>query len=185
MPALEAKTSDKLDIYDPESRQVMLECREPNIGALTKVARLFGGRHDTGTEFDLVASIPGSPEQVLRAARGSATLSFGGPALKIFDNWNSLIGKLKKKNFALGQKFNFTPEKQGESFLLDFKRQSSGGCRIFRGDKMVAKISGCDEAFYKEGKFKYAFYIDDEVPPGSQVRQVLVTFAFALHRMVI
>jgi hypothetical protein len=42
----EAKTSDKLDVYDPESRQVLLECREPDIGILTKIARLCGGRHD-------------------------------------------------------------------------------------------------------------------------------------------
>jgi len=32
----EAKTSDKFDVYDPESLQILLECREPDIGILTK-----------------------------------------------------------------------------------------------------------------------------------------------------
>jgi hypothetical protein len=183
--ALEAKTSDKLDVYDPESRQPLLECREPNIGGLTKVARLFGGRHDTGTEFDLAANIPSTQQQALRVARGTATLSFGGPALKIFDNWNSLIGKLKKKNFALGLKFNFVPEKQNEGFLLHFKKQLFGGCQIFCDNKMVAKISGCDAPFYKEGKFDYAFYISDKVPPNSPQRQVLLAVAMVQHRMAV
>src|ERR1035438_9781314 len=81
----EAKTSDKFDVYDPESHQILLECREPDIGVLTKIARLCGGRHDKGTAFNLVASIPGSKEQVLRIAGGNATLSFGSPAVKISD----------------------------------------------------------------------------------------------------
>jgi hypothetical protein len=94
----EAKTSDKLDVYDPESRQILLECREPNIGVLTKIARLIGGRHDEGTAFNFVASIPNSKEQVLRIVRGNSTLSLGGPVVKISDQWDSLLGKLKKKN---------------------------------------------------------------------------------------
>src|SRR2546422_701572 len=90
------KTTLPTIIYDPESRQIILECREPDIGTLTKVARLVGGRHDKGTEFDLVASIPGSKEQALRVARGSATLTFGGPSVRISDHQDALLGKLKK-----------------------------------------------------------------------------------------
>jgi hypothetical protein len=81
----EAKTADKLDVYDPDSRQLLLECREPDIGMLTKIARLCGGRHDAGTAFNLVAGIPSSKEQVLRIVRGNATLTLGGPAIKISD----------------------------------------------------------------------------------------------------
>jgi hypothetical protein len=176
----EAKTSDKLDIYDPESCQILLECREPNIGILTKVARLFGGRHDTGTEFDLVASIPESQQQVLRVARGTATLSFGGPAVKIFDNWDSLIGKLKQKNFALGQKFNFAPEKEGSTFTLQIKNGV-----ILCDDKRVAHFSKWNSDFFKENKFNYAFSINQEVPANSQIRQVLLAFAIAQHRIII
>lgn len=177
---LEAKTADKLDVYDPESRQILLECREPDIGALTKVARLFGGRHDKGTEFNLVASIPGSKEQALRIARGSATLTFGGPTVKISDHWDSLPGKLKKKNFAIGTKFTFFPEKQGESFLLQIK-----GGEIFCDDKKVAGISKWNSDFFKENKFDCAFSISQEVPANSQIRQVLLAVAFAKHRVII
>jgi hypothetical protein len=52
-------------------------------------------------------------------------LTFGGPTVKISDHWDSLPGKLKKKNFAIGTKFTFIPEKQGESFLLQIKGAKS------------------------------------------------------------
>jgi hypothetical protein len=176
----EAKTSDKLDVYDPESHQIILECREPNIGALTKIARLIGGRHDEGTSFNFVASIPDSKEQVLRIVRGNSTLSFGGPAVKISDQWDSLLGKLKKKNFALGLKFTFVPEKQGETFILEIK-----GHEIFCDDKKVAAFLRWDSGFFKESKIDYAFSISEEVPANSQIRQVLLAFALAKHRIIL
>jgi hypothetical protein len=49
---LEAKTADKLDVYDPESRQILLECREPDIGALTKVPGFLV--EDTTKERNLI-----------------------------------------------------------------------------------------------------------------------------------
>jgi hypothetical protein len=147
---------------------------------LTKIARLCGGRHDTGTGFNLVASIPGSKEQVLRIARGNATLSFGGPAVKISDRWDSLLGKLKKKKLTLGLKFTFVPEKQGETFILQIK-----GGEIFCDDKKVAAFSKWNSDFFKENKFDYALSISQEVPANSQIRQVLLAVAFAKHRIII
>lgn len=176
----EAKTSDKLDVYDPESHQILLECREPDIGVLTKIARLCGGRHDKGTAFNLVASIPGSKDQVLRIAGGNATLSFGSPAVKISDHWDSLLGKLKKKSLTLGTKFTFVPEKQGKTFILQIKAGE-----IFCDDKKVARFSKWDSDFFKENKFKYAFSISQEVPANSQIRQVLLAVAFAQHRVIV
>jgi hypothetical protein len=176
----EAKTSDKFDVYDPESHQILLECREPDIGLLTKVARLCGGRHDQGTSFNLVASIPSSNERVLRIARGNASLSFGGPIVKISDHWDSLIGTLKRKKLSLGQIFTFAPEKQGEAFLLQIK-----GGEIFCDDKKVAVVAKWDSVFFKENKFDYAISISPDVPANSLIRQVLVAFALARHRVVL
>lgn len=176
----EAKTSDKFDVYDSESREVLLEWREPDIGPLTKVARWFGGRHDRGTAFNLVASTLGSKERVLRVTRGNASLSFGSPIVKISDHWDSLLGILKKKNLSFGIKFTFAPEKQGESFLLQID-----GDEIFCDDKQVAIICKWDSAFFKEGKFDYGISISPEVPANSLIRQVLLAFAIAKHRIII
>jgi len=176
----EAKTSDKLDVYDPESRQLLLECREPDIGILTKIARLCGGSHDRGSSFNLVASIPGGNERVLRVVGGNATLSFGGPTVKISDHWDSLLGKLKRKKLSLGTKLAFVPEKQGEPFILEIK-----GGEIFCDDKKVALFAKYNSGFFIENKFNYAFVISNDVPANSQLRQVLFAVAIAQHRIIV
>jgi hypothetical protein len=147
---------------------------------LTKIARLCGGRHDKGTKFNLVASIPGSNKRVLRITRGNATLSFGGPTVNISDHWDSLLGKLKKIKLTLGMKFTFVPEKLGESFILQIK-----GGEFFCDDKKVARFLKFDSGFCKENKFDYAFSINQEVPANSQLRQVLLAVAFAQHRVIV
>jgi len=178
--AREAKTQDKLDVYDPESQEVLLQCREPGIGLLTKMARLCGGRYDKGTAFDLVAGVPGSSERVFWIVCGNSTLSFGGPVVKVSNNQDSLIGKLKRKTFTLGEKFDFIPENQGESFILHLKNGE-----IFCNEKKVAAFSRSKSNFFINNKFDYAFLISQEVPANSQMRQVLLAFGLAQHRIVI
>jgi hypothetical protein len=186
--ASEAKTSDKLDVYDPQTGSLLLECREPDIGMLTKLGRLFGGRHDRGTPFNLVALIPDNGPQVLRAARGSATLTFGGPAIAISDHHDELLGSLKRKPMALGRKFNFSPKKDGDSFVLDVKSNFFGGDReLFISEKKVAALARdwrADHAdYFQKEVFAYAFSISPEVPQNNRVRQILLAFAVAQHRV--
>jgi hypothetical protein len=183
--AREAKMADKLDVYDPETRQVLLECREPDLGALTKMARLAGGRHDKGTAFDLVASLPGGGQQVLRVARANATLSLGGPPVRIYDDSNTPVGTLKEKLFAIGLRYNFVPEKQEKPFVLHIEGKfPRNGCDIFCDGKQVAGISQPRTEVFKEGQFDYAFSIDREVPPDSVMRQVLLAVGLAKHRLI-
>jgi len=173
----EVKTSDKLDVYDPESRQILLECREPDIGVLTKTARFFGGKHDKGTKFNLVANIPTSKEQVLRIVRGNTTFKFGGAAINIYDQWNSLLGKLKRKHLTFEMEFVFLPEKLGDTFVLQIKNHE-----ILCNGKTVAAFEKHNTDFFKENKFDYAFSINQEVPANSQMRQALLALAFTQHR---
>ena len=117
---------------------------------------------------------------MVRITRGNATLSLGGPAVKIFTGQDLLIGKLKKKNFALGEKFEFTPEIRSESFILHFK-----GGEIFYNDKMVAAFLRWNSEFFVKNKFDYAFSISQDVAVSSQLRQVLLAFGLAQHRIII
>src|SRR5438552_3274273 len=76
--ASELKTSDKLDLFDPETKTLLLECREPNIGLFTQVARAFGGEHDKGVAFNLVGRLPGSGAQAFRVSRKGTSFTLGG-----------------------------------------------------------------------------------------------------------
>src|SRR5205085_9627505 len=65
----EAKFSDKLDVYDPEQRRIILEVREPGLTTMTKVARLYGGTYDVGGAFDFAVNVAGNSQQALRITR--------------------------------------------------------------------------------------------------------------------
>src|ERR1051325_5859486 len=74
----EAKTSDKLDLYDPDQQSVVLQVREPSITTMTKVSRFYGGGYDRGSAFDLVVNYGDTTHQALRITRGSSTFVLNG-----------------------------------------------------------------------------------------------------------
>lgn len=182
----EAKTSDKLDVYDPQTHEILLECREPDIGLLVKMARLFGGKHDRGTPFNIVAAVPGSRHQVLRVIRDSATLSFGGCPIVISNHCQEIVGSLKRKKLALRTTFNFSPEKGGETFTLTSEAVGRDA-KLFINEKRVATIASRwmleHVDYFREGRFTYAFSISSEVPPNDRTRLILLAVAIAQHRL--
>ncbi len=183
---LEAKTSDKFDVYNPETRRVVLECREPDLGLLTKTARLLGGVHDCGTAFNLVAKIPGTNQQVFRITRGSASLTLGGPVTQIFDHEDKIIGKMKRKNFALGMKFLLFRRKDEQALVLHMKSWFRR-CKLLIGGTEVAQFNrrwkAGHAALFREGRFDYAIAFSPEFPRHSQVRQLLLAVALAWPRI--
>lgn len=186
--ARELKTSDKFDIFDPDSQQIVLECREPEICGLTKIARAFGGRHDVGTPFDLVANLPAKGQQACRIARGSTTFTLGNAPVDVFDHANELIGRMKKRVFSFGLKFGFVGNRQHDSFTLELKSNFLGNdCKLLIGDKEVGRlVSAWKEdhvEFFKQGNFGYAISITPEVPTNKPLRQVLLAFCVAFHRI--
>ena len=183
---LEAKTSDKFDVYNPETRRVVLECREPDLGLLTKTARLLGGVHDRGRAFNLVAKIPGTNQQVFRITRGNASLTLGGPVTHIFDHEDKLMGKMKRKNLALGMKFLLFRRKDEQALLLHIKSWFRRR-KLLIGGTEVAQLTRRWEAghaaLFREGRFDYAIAFSPEFPRHSPVRQLLLAVALAWHRI--
>jgi hypothetical protein len=183
---LEAKTSDKFDVYDPETRRVLLECREPDLGLLTKTARLLGGVHDRGTAFNLVAKIPGTNQQVFRITRGSASLTLGGPVTQIFDHEDKIIGKMKRKNLAWGMKFVLFRQKDEQALVLQIKSWFRR-CKLLIGGTEVAQFTRRWEAghaaWFRHGRFDYAIAFSPEFPRHSPVRHLLLAVALAWHRI--
>jgi hypothetical protein len=185
----EAKFSDKLDVYDPDSRTVIMECREPNLNWLVKIMRLFGGDHDRGTPFDMVATIAGSSQQAIRVKRGSATFTMTGGKAEIFDYRGENIGTLKKLAMALGTKFEFKERATRDGFVLEMKTTLLGAIEdvFFEGKKVASfkcDVNAAQAEFYKAEKFAYAFWISPEVEKKSRLRQVLLAFALARRRLL-
>lgn len=182
----EWKTSDKFDLYDPATRQLLIECREPHIGFFTKIARAIGGHHDHGTPFDLVGGLSGGIGQGFRIKRGYDALSLGVP-MQFFDHRNQPIGSMKKKRLTWGLKFTFFSG-EAEIFVLQIKSKFlSSDCELLMDDKTVARLvqnwKSDHDDFFKEGKFSHAISITPDFPVDSPARQLLLAFCAAIHRV--
>src|SRR5688572_19561518 len=119
--ASEAKTSDKLDVWDPEQQRVILEVREPSLTTMTKVSRLYGGTYDLGGSFDLVANVAGTTQQALRVARATPTFVLNSGLVEISDSREISIGSFKKLLWIIGRKFKFADRVSGETFLMELR----------------------------------------------------------------
>ncbi len=186
----EAKTSDKFDVYDPISRTLLVEIREPNINTFTKLAR-FHGKHpltgiggDAGAPFDYVVSLAGGGPRILRITRGSATLRFGGAPVKFFDGTDNPICTMKKILFCLGRKYRFVGPAGGSLFTLEAKRRFTHTAFMIDG-KEVAKLTprwkGEHADLFKEG-FQYAISFSSDLAKDSCVRHLILALCLCYKR---
>jgi len=65
------KASSNYDVYDPDTGEVILECREPNLGMFTKLVRFTD--YKRMTPFEVHITTPGG-QPVLQVSRGISLL---------------------------------------------------------------------------------------------------------------
>ena len=83
------KASNNYDIYDPESQEMIMECREPNLGFFTKILRFTD--YKRMTPFEVIITSP-SGAKVLTVKRG---ISIFLSDVDVFDENDQLVGKFK------------------------------------------------------------------------------------------
>ena len=94
------KSSNNYDIYDPENQQMIMSCREPNLGFFTKILRFTD--YKRMTPFEVVITTP-TGDKVLTVKRG---ISIFLSTVDVVDDQDQLVGKFKQKFFSLGGKFD-------------------------------------------------------------------------------
>ena len=94
------KAANSFDIFEPDSGDKIMECREPKLGFITKLLRFTD--YKTMTPFDVVVtSIDG--KQVVRITRG---ISLFISKVTVRDERDNVIGSFKQKLFSIGGKFD-------------------------------------------------------------------------------
>jgi hypothetical protein len=83
------KASNSYDVYDPLTQQMMLECRETNMGFFTKLLRFTGYKKMTPFEIDIKTP---SGEKVLKVKRG---VSLFLSTVEVLDENGRVVGKFK------------------------------------------------------------------------------------------
>ncbi|MGB1248396.1 MAG: phospholipid scramblase-related protein, partial [Chitinophagales bacterium] len=94
------KAANNYDIHDLESRDMLMTCREENLGFFTKMFRFTDYKRMTPFDIEIKTT---TGEKVLTVKRG---VSFWASKVEVYDENDMLIGIFKQKLFSLGGKFN-------------------------------------------------------------------------------
>ncbi|MFN7259107.1 MAG: RNAase, partial [Cyclobacteriaceae bacterium] len=93
------KAANSFDIIDPDSKQVVLQCREEGLGFFTKMFRFTD--YKRMTPFNMEIKTP-EGKRILTIRRG---VSIFLSNVEVLDERNSVIGKFKQKFFSIGGRF--------------------------------------------------------------------------------
>jgi len=94
------KAANNFDIYDPQTNELILNCREDKLGFFTKMFRFTD--YKRMTPFCLEVKTP-SGEKVLTVRRG---ISIFLSTVEVLDENDQVVGRFKQKFFSIGGKFN-------------------------------------------------------------------------------
>ena len=174
------KAANNFDIFDPGNGQMILECREPNLGFFTKMFRFTD--YKRMTPFEVVISEPGG-KPLVTVKRG---LSIWLSNVEVYDEAGKLVGKFKQQFFSIGGKFKVTDANDQELCTLkghwtswDFRFVKDG--REFA--QVAKKWSGLGKEMFTSAD-NYMLKISDEVPADNKLR-ILILAAVMCIDMVL
>ena len=95
------KTSNNYDVYDPNTKEKILYCRETNLNFLAKFVRIFFRSYKIFAPFEIVIEEMNN-KKLLKIKKG---FSFAYPIVKIYDENDNIVGFFKKKSI-IGSSFD-------------------------------------------------------------------------------
>ncbi|MFY0652837.1 MAG: RNAase [Cyclobacteriaceae bacterium] len=174
------KAANNYDIYDPETKQLALECREPNLGFFTKLLRFTD--YKRMTPFEVVIS-SASGEKILTVKRG---ISIFLSDVDVLDENDRLIGRFKQKFFSLGGKFdvlNTSDEVmctlKGKWTSWDFSFQKDG----IEFAHVSKKWSGLGKELFTSAD-NYILEISDKIPSGNPIRLLILAAVMCIDMVL-
>ena len=163
------KAANNYDIHDPETGEIVMECREERLGLLTKILRFTDFKRLT--PFDIRIMTP-SGQPIVRVKRG---VSLFLSKVHVLDENDRHIGGFKQKLFSIGGAFNILDENDKPMCTLKGKWHS-WNFRFMAGDTELANITKKWEGIGKNlftSADNYMLQISDSVPAESAVRQLI------------
>ena len=165
------KAANSFDIFDPDTKQVVLECREENLGFFTKMFRFTD--YKRMTPFNMVIKTSAG-EKIITVRRG---VSFWLSKVEVMDGQDVLIGKFKQHFFSIGGKFEVLDQNERSLCMLkgnwtswDFKFVSNDGKEFATVTK---KWSGLGKELFTSAD-NYILQISSEVPTDHPLRELIL-----------
>ena len=175
------KAANNFDILDPETSQIIMECREEKLGLLTKILRFT--EYKRMTPFDIQVRTPDGG-QVVRVKRGIALFL---SKVRVMDESDNEIGGFKQKLFSLGGAFDVL-DKDGEK-LCRLKGKITGWDFRFLGpnDEELAHVTKKWAGLGKElftSADNYILEINEAVPEDSALRRLILASVMCIDMVL-
>lgn len=165
------KAANNYDIIDPESGEVILECREENLGFLTKILRFT--EYKRMTPFDVQIRTPdGQP--VIRVKRG---ISIFLSKVDVLDAQNQRVGGFRQKLFSIGGRFSVLDQNDQQVCMLKGKWSGWDFKFLAPDDSELASVTkkwaGLGKELFTTAD-NYILQIANEVPADNSVRELIL-----------
>lgn len=174
------KAANNFDVYDPQSEQIIMECREDNLGIFTKFFRFTGYKRFTPFNIKIRTK---EGKQILRVERGVA---FFISKVTVYDENDQPIGGFKQKFFSLGGAFNILD--QAENVMCTLKGKWTGwDFQFLKEENELAHVSKKWAGIGKElftSADNYVIEINKSVPENDPVRELIVAAVFCIDMVL-
>lgn len=174
------KAANNYDVLDPQTSQVILHCREDDLGFFTRLLRFTD--YKRMTPFDMRIKTP-EGSTVVRVTRG---VSFFVSDVKVVDEHDRAVGGFKQKFFSLGGRFAVLDAQdqpvctlQGNWTGWDFKFVS-GGTVLAQVSK---KWAGLGQELFTSAD-NYMLTIADTIRPDDPRRLLLLAAVMSIDMVL-
>ena len=174
------KAANNFDVYDPDTGEILLECREDHLGFLTKMLRFSD--YKRMTPFNVEIRTP-SGEQVVRVTRG---VSLFLSKVSVFDENDERIGGFQQKLFSVGGAFsvlgadgNAMCELKGKWTGWDFRFMKDG----VEFAHVTKKWAGLGKELFTSAD-NYVLEMSEAVPENNPMRQLIMAAVMCIDMVL-
>jgi uncharacterized protein YxjI len=174
------KAANNYDIYDPQTNEIILECREDSLGVFTKLLRFTD--YKRMTPFDVQIRTP-EGRQIIRVKRG---ISFFLSKVEVLDENDQVIGMFKQKFLSIGGAF--TVFDASEQPVCQLKGKWTGwDFKFMTGETELAHVSKKWAGFGKElltSADNYILEISENIPADHVARQLIMAAVMCIDMVL-
>ena len=174
------KAANNYDVLDPQTSQIVLLCREDDLGFFTKLLRFTD--YKRMTPFDVRIKSPDGVTLV-RVTRG---VSFFMSHVKVLDEHDRVVGGFKQKFFSIGGRFTVLDAQdqpvctlQGNWTGWDFKFVA--GTAVLA--QVTKKWAGLGKELFTSAD-NYMLTIADSVRPDDPRRRLLLAAVMSIDMVL-
>ncbi len=174
------KAANNFDIFNPDSGEMIMTCREEKLGIITKILRFTD--YKTSTPFHIEVRTT-SGENVLTIKRG---VSLFLSTVQVFDEKDELVGRFKQKLFSIGGKFDvLAPD---DRVLCTLKgKWTSWEFSFLQKDQELARVTKKWAGLGKElftSADNYILEIGDRVAKNDPIRIMILAAVMCIDMVL-